>query len=275
MSRTAVARPARMRPAEPADARLEQVSIAELVCLTLVSQKVTHGWALGTMLAPDGEVGRIWTLSRPLTYRAIDGLVDKGFVVRTGQAAGRGRDRVILSPTPPGRRRARAWLDTPVAHLRDVRTELLVKLFLRERAGLDNTVLLAVQQERFEPAIDALTSTSRDDDLVDLWRRESARAVRRFLDQALRPPSGSGEARTPELQLSARNQLQATLTDVRHGEVMSTVKAVLDDSQGLTAAITKEAVADLDLAPGDPVVVIIKSTDVIVGKGLVPVDGSR
>ena len=36
---------------------------------------------------------------------------------------------------------------------------------------------------------------------------------------------------------------------------MSTVKAVLGDGQPLTAAITKDAAADLDLAPGDAVVV--------------------
>jgi molybdopterin-binding protein len=238
---------------------------AEWVCLTLITQKVSHGWALGTMLAPDGELGRIWTLSRPLTYRAVDGLVDKDLITRTGQAAGRGRDRVILAPTPAGRRLARRWLDTPVEHLRDVRTELLVKLFLRERAGLDNQNLLTAQQELFAPTIDALTSTHPGDDLVDVWRRESARAVRRFLDQALHP-LGVGAVAKPELRLSARNQLHGTVTDVRHGEVMSTVKAVLGDGQSLTAAITKEAAADLDLAPGDAIVVIIKATEVIVAK---------
>src|SRR5262245_664658 len=46
------------------------LSLAEHVCLTLIDQDVTHGWALGTLLASDGDVGRIWTLSRPLTYRA-------------------------------------------------------------------------------------------------------------------------------------------------------------------------------------------------------------
>jgi hypothetical protein len=57
-----------------AKATAPEPSFAELVCLTLIIQGVAHGWALGTMLAPDGELGRIWTLSRPLTYRAIDGL---------------------------------------------------------------------------------------------------------------------------------------------------------------------------------------------------------
>jgi PadR family transcriptional regulator AphA len=238
---------------------------AEWVCLTLVTQKVSHGWALGSMLAADGELGRIWALSRPLTYRAIDGLVEKSLITRTGQAAGRGGDRVLLAPTPAGRRLVKKWLDAPVEHLRDVRTELLVKLFLRERAGLDNADLLARQQELFLPTIDSLTSTSPDDDLVDLWRRESARAVRRFLEQALHPPAGEHAGR-PELRLSARNQLRGTVTGVHHGEVMSTVKAVLGDGQTLTAAITKEAAADLDLAPGDAIVVLIKATEVIVAK---------
>ena len=145
------------------------------------------------------------------------------------------------------------WLDEPVEHLRDVRTELLVKLFLRDRAGLDNEQLLARQAELFEPAIDALTSTHRDDDLVDLWRRESARAVRRFLDQALHP-SGQAAPRRPELRISARNQLHGTVTGVHHGDVMATIDAVLGDRQPVTAAITKDASTDLDLAPGDPVV---------------------
>ena len=60
------------------------------------------------MLAPDGELGRIWTLSRPLTYRAIDGLVDKGLVTRRGQSSGQGRERVVLGATAAGRRRRQA-----------------------------------------------------------------------------------------------------------------------------------------------------------------------
>jgi molybdopterin-binding protein len=240
-------------------------SFAENVCLALITQDVAHGWAIGNLLAPDGEVGRIWSLSRPLTYRAIDGLVDKGLITRRGHAAGRGRDRVILAATTSGRRHAKRWLDEPVQHLRDVRTELLVKLHLRARIGLDNRPLLAAQQQLFAPTIDVLTSVRADDDLVDVWRRESARAVRRFLDQALNPIDMPA-ANKVDLQLSARNQLRGVITSVHHGEVMSTVTAVLGDGQPVTAAITKDAATDLDLAPGDPVVVIIKSTEVIVAK---------
>jgi molybdate transport system regulatory protein len=171
----------------------------------------------------------------------------------------------VLAPTAAGRRAAARWLDRPVQHLRDVRTELLVKLMLRTRAGLDNESLLQAQRELFDPLIDALTSTGDDEDVVDMWRRESARAVRRFLDQALHPP-GRAAAANSEMRLSARNQLRSTVTAIHHGEVMSTIKAVLGDGQPLTAAITKDAAHELDVAPGDVVVVVIKSTEVMVAK---------
>jgi len=69
------------------------------------------------------------------------------------------------------------------------------------------------------------------------------------------------------MKLSARNQLTATVDKVTHGEVMSTVRVTLPDGQHITAAITKDAALDLELGEGDDVVVIIKSTEVMLAKG--------
>jgi PadR family transcriptional regulator AphA len=244
-----------------------ELTLGEQCCLALIGQGATHGWAVGTLLESDGEIGRIWSLSRPLTYRAIDTLVERRLVSRRDAVAGRGRERRLLRATATGRRTTAAWLDAPVTHIRDVRTELLVKLALRQRAGLPVEPLLAAEQRVLVPTIDALTAgTPADDDLVDVWRRESARAVRRFLDSALTPPPPK---EVPEMRLSARNQLRATVTAVVHGEVMSTVKVTLaapPDGQQLTAAITKDAALDLAVAPGDEVLVIVKSTEVMVAK---------
>jgi len=68
------------------------------------------------------------------------------------------------------------------------------------------------------------------------------------------------------MRLSTRNQLRATVEDVTEGSVMATVKVVLGDGQAMTAAVTREAVADLGLAPGDAVTVLVKATDVMLGK---------
>ncbi|HUP75180.1 MAG TPA: TOBE domain-containing protein [Acidimicrobiales bacterium] len=242
------------------------LSLGERVCLALIDEGVDHGWAIGTELAPDGELGRVWTLSRPLTYRAVEQLESKGIVRRKGPRRG-GRERTLLSCTAHGRRVAREWLDAPVEHLRDVRTELLLKVLLRRRRGLATEPLLQAQQQAFGDHIDTLTTVGAAADPVDLWRRESARAVRRFLDAALAvmtQPQRTEEL--PLMRLSARNQLRARVTSVVHGGVMSTVKTVLADGQTVTAVITRESAQDLDLAPDDDVLVIVKSTEVMLAK---------
>jgi molybdopterin-binding protein len=68
------------------------------------------------------------------------------------------------------------------------------------------------------------------------------------------------------MKLSAGNQLKAKVAAVRLGEVMSTVQVTLPDGQLITAAITKASVQDLDVKVGDDVLVIIKSTEVMIAK---------
>jgi DNA-binding PadR family transcriptional regulator len=159
--------------------------LAEWVCLALVAEGPTHGWAVARLLSPDGEVGRVWSLSRPLTYRALERLVDGGAIREAGETPGAGPRRTVLVAAPPGRRSVRRWLQRPVGHLRDVRTELLCKLVLGARAGIDPAPLLETQLRAFEPAFRALArqARQRDADVVDRWRYSSSQAVRQFLSR--------------------------------------------------------------------------------------------
>lgn len=156
-------------------------TLARQVVLALVVAEPRHGWALQRELSPEGRIGRAWSLSRQLTYRAIDALVDDGHARRGSPRDGGGADRVTVTATAAGRRHSRIWLDEPVAHLRDVRTELLVKLMLREQLGMDTTTFLARQRRVFEPLMERLWENG-DTGVVATWRRENADAVRRFLD---------------------------------------------------------------------------------------------
>jgi molybdopterin-binding protein len=67
------------------------------------------------------------------------------------------------------------------------------------------------------------------------------------------------------MRLSTRNQLSGTVASVEPGAVMSVVKVTLDGGQEVVASITKDAAEDLDLAPGKPVTVLVKSTEVMLG----------
>ena len=68
------------------------------------------------------------------------------------------------------------------------------------------------------------------------------------------------------MQLSGRNQLEGKIVSVEKGAVMANVKIEVTNPGVITAAITKESVEKLELAEGDDVCAIIKSTEVIVGK---------
>ncbi|MGW2938096.1 TOBE domain-containing protein [Streptomyces sp. NPDC001156] len=64
------------------------------------------------------------------------------------------------------------------------------------------------------------------------------------------------------MNLSIRNQIPGTVTAVTPGEVMAIVKVRLTGGQDVTAAVTIEAVDELNLAPGASVYALVKSTEV-------------
>ena len=67
-----------------------------------------------------------------------------------------------------------------------MRSELLVKLALLDRAGRDPTELLDAQREQLEPVAqalrDRLDSATGFDRTLALWRCETVTATLRFLD---------------------------------------------------------------------------------------------
>ena len=68
-------------------------------------------------------------------------------------------------------------------------------------------------------------------------------------------------ATAPVEGLSIRNQLPGTVTEVTTGGAMASVKVAVDGGE-LTSAITRDAVTDLALTSGTPVVALIKSTEI-------------
>lgn len=68
------------------------------------------------------------------------------------------------------------------------------------------------------------------------------------------------------MKISARNQIKETVISVTPGAVNATVKVDVGGGNVITSGITNEAVSDLGLADGGSVTVLIKSSDVLIGK---------
>ncbi|HUR75137.1 MAG TPA: helix-turn-helix transcriptional regulator [Sporichthya sp.] len=153
---------------------------ARVVLGVLYVEGPAHGFALARKLSPEAELGRAWSVSRPQVYRAIEQLAEAGFA-RAGEveSGSRGPGRTPFQITAAGTSAAREWFDQPVDHLRDARSELLVKLMLRDRMGLPRSPFIDEQHRVFVDLTAALVKRSDADpaDLVAMWRAEMARGV--------------------------------------------------------------------------------------------------
>jgi molybdopterin-binding protein len=67
------------------------------------------------------------------------------------------------------------------------------------------------------------------------------------------------------MKLSARNQISGTITEAKMGAIMAEITVSIDAAQ-IVSAITRTSAESLDLKAGDKVTVVIKSTEVMIGK---------
>jgi len=171
-----------------------ELDLADWATLALVGEGERHGWAIVRAMRPGGDVGRVWACSRARVYRAIDTLADERLVEVGGVApGGSGPARRAVSPTEAGGHALAAWLATPVAHVREVRSALLLKLLFIARAGADPAALLGEQQEVLAPIeaglAEGLDAAEGYDRILLQWRLESCRAARRFVESLLADPA--------------------------------------------------------------------------------------
>lgn len=170
----------------------EQLPASEWAVLALLAEGPTHGFAIARAMAEGGEIGKVWSLRRPRVYYAIEALTRRGLARPAKTEASRtGPHRTVLRLTPSGRRAITTWLATPVEHIRDGRSLLLLKLVFLDRQGADPRPLLDAQRARFQSIAERLQGSvdaaSGFDQTLLKWRLETATAAVRFIDSLIDP----------------------------------------------------------------------------------------
>jgi molybdopterin-binding protein len=66
------------------------------------------------------------------------------------------------------------------------------------------------------------------------------------------------------MRLSARNQLEGTIVEVRKGVTTTHVRLDIGDGRIVTSAITNESAEELSLEVGKKAYAVIKSSDVMI-----------
>jgi DNA-binding PadR family transcriptional regulator len=168
----------------------DDLGAGEWAVLALLAEQPTHGFAVARAMAPDGEIGKVWTMRRPLVYRAIDVLTQAGLLRPAGtEPSTSGPRRTLVEPTPAGRAALARWLAGPVEHVRDARSLLMLKLLFLGRSNADPAPLLTAQRDHFESLAGRLTgaidSADGFDQVLLRWRLESTTAAIRFIDGLL------------------------------------------------------------------------------------------
>jgi DNA-binding PadR family transcriptional regulator len=167
--------------------RPDQLTTGEWAVLSLVGEGPTHGFAVARAMAPGGEVGRVWAMRRPLVYRTLELLEGRDLTRTAGtEASATGPPRTLVETTEEGARRVGEWLREPVEHVRDARSELMLKLLFLDRLDADPSPLLDAQRERLLELDGELRATLAAADgfarTLALWRVESTAAAIRFVE---------------------------------------------------------------------------------------------
>lgn len=165
----------------------KELLTGEWAVLALLCEHPAHGYALATAMAPDGEIGRIWSLGQPLVYRALEVLRSAELIEVAAITPGdRAPRRIQFTATARAKRMVTRWLTTPEPHVRDLRSNLLLKLTFLQRRGRSPLRLLEGQRDLLADRTAALANVDGRGGLVEQWRWTMADAALRFVDEAIR-----------------------------------------------------------------------------------------
>jgi hypothetical protein len=188
-----------------------ELTAGEWAVLALLAEAPSHGFAVARVMAPDGEVGRVWSVRRPLVYRAAETLTRMDLVrpagtepSRTGPAAHRphgdagrqARGDALAEDARRARARralaahAQAPVPRPLRRRRDAPAHRPARRVRRARRA---PRARADAAEGFERAL-------------ALWRLETTTAAARFVETMLAQPVPAAHAprRAPVDRAAAR-----------------------------------------------------------------------
>ncbi|MEV7726269.1 PadR family transcriptional regulator [Streptomyces sp. NPDC087917] len=161
--------------------------LAEWIVLALLAERPSHGFAISALTAEGTEIGQFWYISRPMVYRSITRLVERGLIAPVGaEESDRGPQRMIYAATRAAKTAVNRWLSEPVDHLRDIRADLTCKLLLLQRRDTSPARLIERQRVVMDEIEESLRAKEHTSDhltrAIYAWRLELVRAARHLLD---------------------------------------------------------------------------------------------
>ena len=139
------------------------LSLGEYAILGVLRERPMHGYEIARRFASDLDLGLVLPLEISNVYAMLKDLHEQGLIEGRREAVGRRPPRTVYDLGPEAEPLLLQWLAEPVARLREIRADLLVKLYFCRTVGARCTVgLLDAQIEASRAYLDRLTRLSAE-----------------------------------------------------------------------------------------------------------------
>src|SRR5262245_7706992 len=118
----------------------------EYALLGFLRQQPRHGYEIYQQLSDPNGLWLTWRMKQSQLYALLAKLEEEGFIEATLQLQESRPPRKVFQLTETGDAAFLAWVNSPVAHPRQMRLEFLVKLYFARREG-DAVALHLVEQQ--------------------------------------------------------------------------------------------------------------------------------
>lgn len=131
--------------------------------LGLLRDHPMHGYEIARHFHPDKELGQVVPADMSTIYTLLKDLQEHGLISGERMTAGSRPPRTVFSLTEEAERLFMDWLRRPVARMREVRLDFLLKLyFARRLGGAEATALVEAQVAACQGYLERLRERGRD-----------------------------------------------------------------------------------------------------------------
>lgn len=111
------------------------LSVGEYAILGLLRERPMHGYEIARRFAADLDLGLVLPLDMSNVYALLKDLHEQGLIDGHRETVGLRPPRTVYQLTPEAEAQLLHWLEEPVARMREVRSDLLVKLYFCRAIG--------------------------------------------------------------------------------------------------------------------------------------------
>ncbi|HEX6383045.1 MAG TPA: helix-turn-helix transcriptional regulator [Anaerolineae bacterium] len=175
-----------------------QITI-EHALLGFMREQPTHGYDIYRQLSDPAGLGIVWRLKRSQLYALLGKLEAEGYISAMLEPQEARPPRKVFHLTAEGREAFEEWMQSPVAHGRQLRLDFLARLYFARREGRQAAAQLIDRQRAAcrqwltteQAKADEVRDTRPYDWLVHEFRAGQIRAMLDWLDTCEQTQVGS------------------------------------------------------------------------------------